>query len=276
MPNTDNITRPFTLVSFGRSGTSLVHNILAAHPDVEGCGETQPLIFGTWEGTRRVGGVVRMDQSLPAGTAHETRCAKSVRAVFLSMFPDDGTKHWVHKPINVPFTINQQQRRFPKRFDAHAKDYWKVIGGAFPDGKVITVLRHPYDVALSATRYWENPIDRIWRSIVNMAQILSQDSAPVSLALRHHVLATDPTPEISRLLDHLGLDHHPACFEAAEKVYVSKPGSGRRPKSEMTDHTRRAFSHRAEWDQLDMSSFTDQDRQILINMWAKYGEPLNF
>ena len=58
MPNEDNILRPITLVSYGRSGTSLVHNILAAHPDIEGCGETMPLIFAETERLLKPGGIV--------------------------------------------------------------------------------------------------------------------------------------------------------------------------------------------------------------------------
>lgn len=275
MPNPANITQPITLVSFGRSGTSLIYNILSAHPDVDGCGETQPLIFGPWEGARRVGGVIRPDATLPKGTPHDTRCARAVQAVFLSMFPSN-LPRWVHKPINVPFTVNERQRKFPKRFERHAAHYWHVLGHSFPRGQVITVLRHPYDVVLSAKRYWDNPVESIWRSIVCMAQILDHPDTPVTLALRHKTLVEDPEPEIARLLDHVDLSHHPACFAAADKVYVPERGKGRQPKAKMTDHTARAFSHRAEWHQLDKSSFTDEDHEILIRMWAKYGETLSF
>ena len=276
MPNEDNILRPITLVSYGRSGTSLVHNILAAHPDIEGCGETMPLIFGTWEGSKRVRNVIRPDQTLPEGVSHNVRSGKAVRAVFQAMFPNRDTPHWVHKPINVPFTVTQRDRQSEERFEEQAEAYWTTMRHSWPDGTASTVRRQPDEVARSAVRYWGFPTERIWRSIVNMAQILNHETSPVTLALRHSVLASEPEPEIARLLDHLGLSHDPACFAAAEKVYVPKRGEGRRPKAEMTDHVQRAFSHRDQWDQLDMSSVTDRDREILTQMWARFGEPLNF
>lgn len=275
MPNVDNITSPITLVSFGRSGTSLIFNVLRAHPDVDACGETQPLIFGTWEGARRVGGVIRPDKTLPEGADHDLRCARAVRSVFLTTFPSDAPR-WCHKPINVPFTIAEGQRVPPDRFAPHVPKYWHTLASSFPDGQVITVLRHPYDVALSAWRYWNNPLPKIWRSIVCMAQLLLHDDAPVGLALRHRAFVETPEEEITRLLDHVGLSHHPACFEAAKKVYVPKMGTSERDKADMKGHTARGFSHRAAWDKLDMRTFTDEDRQILVDMWAKYGETLSF
>lgn len=275
MPNPGNIARPITLISYGRSGTSLAFNILAAHEDVDGCGETMPLLFGTWEGAQRLKGVVRSDGEPGPETDHRARCGKAVRAAFLSFF-ESPAPDWVHKPINVPWTIPNPVRNDPARFEQAAADYWQTMAFSFPQSRNLTILRHPYDVVLSARAYWKYPLDHIWRSIVNMAQIVNHADSDISFAISHQRLVTEPEVEIRRLLAHVGLSEDPACFAAAEKVYVPKKGAGRRPKAKMADHVARAFSHRERWDSIDMSGFTDADREIIAAMWARFGEELTF
>jgi len=146
----------------------------------------------------------------------------------------------------------------------------------FPQATNITVLRHPYDVALSAQAYWGHPIERIWRHIVRMAQVIDHPDSPIRFAVSHARMSQEPEPEIARLLDHVGLSHDPACFAAATKVYVSAKGAGAKPKAQMTDHVERAFSHRDRWSELDRSSFTDEDHEVLTRMWARFDETLTF
>ena len=276
MPNADNITRPITLVSYGRSGTSLVHRVLGSHPDVDACGETQPLIFGTWEATSRVRNVIRRDIHLPQGVDFDERCAKAVRAVFLGHFDAPGKPRWAHKPINLPYTFERRQKDNPRKMDRALDTYWPIMTACFPQATNITVLRHPYDVALSAQAYWGHPIERIWRHVVRMAQVIDHPDSPIRFAVSHARMSQEPEPEIARLLDHVGLSHDPACFAAATKVYVSAKGAGAKPKAQMTDHVERAFSHRDRWSELDRSSFTDADHEVLTRMWARFDETLTF
>ena len=191
MPNPDNITRPITLVSYGRSGTSLVHRVLGSHPQVDACGETQPLIFGTWEATSRVRNVIRPDTHLPKGVDFDERCAKAVRAVFLAHFDAPGKPRWAHKPINLPYTFDRRQKENPRRMARAIESYWPIMNACFPEATAITVLRHPYDVALSAQAYWGHPIERIWRHMVRMACVCSPRICATSCAWRKS--STTPT-----------------------------------------------------------------------------------
>lgn len=276
MPNPDNITSPVTLVSYGRSGTSLVHRVLGAHPEVDACGETQPLIFGTWEATSRVRHVIRRDTHLPGGVDFDARCAKAVRAVFLAHFDAPEKPRWAHKPINLPYTFDRRQKDNPRKMARALDSYWPIMNACFPDAANITVLRHPYDVALSAQAYWGHPIERIWRHIVRMAAVIDHADSPIRFAVSHARMSQEPEAEIARLLDHVGLSHDPACFAASDMVYVGKRGAGAKPKAKMTDHVARAFSHKDRWSELDRSSFTDADHEVLTAMWARFGETLTF
>lgn len=276
MPNTDNITRPITLVSFGRSGTSLAFNIMGAHPEVDACGETAPLLFGTWRAAERENNVIRPDPELGQGGDHDLRCGKAVRGAFLGMFGGDERPRWLHKPINVPYPISVRERRDPGRFEAACVWYWRALKTSFPDGRNITILRHPYDVVLSAAEFWGNPVERIWRNLVCMAKIIDHADSDIRFAISHRRFVEDPEPEVRRLLNEVGLSEHPDCFAAVDRVYVARRGEHRQPKQKMAEHVGRGFSRRDAWAKLDMSSFTDADREALAAMWARFGETLEF
>lgn len=271
MPDAGNIDAPISLVSMGRSGTSLVSNILRAHPDVQFCGETSPLLFGTWEGAQRTRGHIPPHA---ATISHDARAAGAVQAAFLASFDAPGTPHWFQKPINVPWSIPDHLRDDPAMHARIGAGYWRAMAACFPRGQVITILRHPYDVLISAIGYWDNPASRIWRNMVVMARILTHPDSPVTLALRHAAFVDDPASEISRLLDHLGLGHHPACYRAPDLVYVPAPGRTRRPRAEEPQVLARNFAHRDRWADLDLSFATPDDRTALSALWAHFGHEL--
>ena len=274
MPNPDNSDSPITLLSYGRSGTSLTMSIMRGHPDVLACGETGPMIFGIWQTMERVRGVIRPDPELGGKEAHDARCAKAVRAVFEATFPDEGQPHWFHKPINTSAIFRQSMQRWSTQ--RQGDWYWNVLNSCFPRGRTLTILRHPYDVVLSSAEYLKADPQGAWEGIVGMAELILHDKSTVDFALSHRRLVEDPEPEITRLLTHLRLSHHPRCYKATERVYVPERNLNRVPKEDMQDHVRRGFSRRDEWHKLDTSKFTDRDRETLVKMWARFGEPLEF
>lgn len=275
MPDRQNIDAPITLVAHGRSGTSAIMQILGAHPDVEVCGETQALLSGVWHSAERLKGIVRPDQTLGEDADHAERCALAVRAAFLSMFPPTGSPRWMHKPIGIPWVFDapgMRERPFPQR----SAWYWDALARTFPRGTVLTVLRHPYDVVLSAEAYWGTPHAQTWRGLVRMARLLTHRDAPVGFAVSFRRLAADPAAEIARLLDHLALSPDAACFAAAGTVFVPDPGSRAAAKADLPGRVADGFGRRADWHRIDRSGFTDADRDALVRLFAAWDEPLDF
>ncbi|WP_112320403.1 sulfotransferase [Oceanibium sediminis] len=275
MPNPSNITRPISLVSHGRSGTSLVMNILGAHPDVMTVGETAPMLFGIWHAVERVKGIIRPDPEL-AGEDHDARCAKAVRAAFLATFPDPdpAPAHWMQKPINMPWVTNH----LPGIRDMQGKAawYWHAFHSSFPESRTITVLRHPYDVVASAMEWWNASPQGAWDNLVRMAKVIDHPDSGVAMALSHQRLAEDPAPEVARLLTHLGLRDDPACLAAVDRVYVARRGTGPLAKGDVPERVASAFSRQDRWSTIDMSGYTTADRDALAAMWARFGEHLQF
>ncbi len=50
MPNADNISGPTNIHGIGRSGTTLLQNILGATGDLQICNETPALVFAPYRG----------------------------------------------------------------------------------------------------------------------------------------------------------------------------------------------------------------------------------
>lgn len=262
------------MIAHGRSGTSLFMNILRSHRDVVAVGETAPLLFGSYNAMERVRGTIRADPELGGAEAHDARCGKAVRAMYLASFADDGAKRWTQKPINVPYTFNLMPG--VRQFRHKAAWYWKALGTTFPESTNLTILRHPYDVVLSSAEYWGMPQRRAWDGIVQMARILNHPASDVQFAVSHARLVTEPETEVARLLNFLDLSPDPHCLKAVDRVYVPRRRETRIPKSEMEDHVARGFSRKDSWSQLELGHVRNRDRDILVALWARFGETLTF
>ncbi|MEM8869555.1 MAG: sulfotransferase [Pseudomonadota bacterium] len=274
MPNIANITAPISMIAHGRSGTSLFMNILRAHPDVVTVGETAPMLFGSFQAMERVRGTIRPDPEVGGREKHNERCGKAVRAMFLASFPDKGEPRWMQKPINAPYAMGLLKG--VRQYRHKAAWYWNALNTTFPDSTNLTILRHPYDVVLSSSEYWGVPTKRAWDGVVNMARILNHPASDVRFAVSHARLVSEPDAEVSRILSYLDLTPHPGCFKATERVYVPKRQATRIPKTKMQDHVARAFSRKTDWSRMDMSKFRNRERDILVALWARFGETLTF
>ncbi len=274
MPNIRNINAPITLIANGRSGTSLVQSIFNNHPVFDTCGENAAQIFGTWHATERLKGLVRPDHALGRDIDFRLRCGKAVRAVVLETFRRPGKKHWMQKPIGVPWVwwaLGKQGLSEEERI----KWYWQVLEYSFPEGQNITVLRHPYDVVLSAEKYWGISLEKAWASIVRMARILGHDSANITHAVSYDQLVQEPLGETERLFSAIDRPFSIKTLQAFERIWV--PEMNTRDTALQPDHPRfvARFSRQAEWGRLQGVDFPLEEREVIIAMWRRYGVGLS-
>lgn len=274
MPNKNNIDAPVTLIANGRSGTSLCQAIFSHHPDFDTCGETGALLFGVWHSVEQLKGIVRPDRFLPADSSFDLRCGKAVRAAFITTFRAPNKKYWVHKPIGTPWVWSRIKQT--STAEEAAAWYWRALTTAFPQSKTITILRHPYDVVLSASEYWKIDVKAAWRSIVNMAEILEHPASSVVHAVDYDQLLHDPAGETLKLFDAVDRPFHTDCLKAFEKLWVQQQKSKPGQISAAPDKIKQNFSRRESWASLKTSDFSNQDHDTLIRMWAKYGVELRF
>lgn len=275
MPNSNNILAPVTLIANGRSGTSLIQSIFQNHPAFDICGETAAQIFGTFHATDRLEGLVRADYRLAQGVDFKERSGKATRAAFLDTFRNPNKRFWMHKPIGVPWVWQALGQRGMSE-EERIKWYWQVLAYTFPEGTNITVLRHPYDVTLSAEKYWGITLKQAWGSIVRMARILGHRDAAIKHAVVYDSLVQEPLAETERLFAAIERPFNPASLRAFEHIWVPEMGARKVALEENNPRLQARFTRKEEWDRVRAAGFSQEDHNTLSAMWQRYGAELTF
>jgi tetratricopeptide (TPR) repeat protein len=197
---------PVFIIGMPRSGTTLVEEILAAHPAVHGGGEMRHLpdtlreVFGFDESAGRTP-YPEIVPSLTPDALHDAGAAYLERA-------------WQQAPdashITDKLTTNY----------LHAG----MIHLALPQAKIIHVARDPLDACLSCfanvfeqgSMPWAYDLATLGRHCARYLElmrhwrrVLPQDAV---LDVRYEELVADPEPQVRRLLAHIGLPWDPQCL----------------------------------------------------------------
>jgi len=199
------------IVGLPRSGTTLVEQILASHPQVHGAGE------------------------LP-----------DVRNVFRSL-PELARMAWADSfdALNAldPATMDRAARRYIERLDCMAPadaarvvdkmpdniEMLGLIALLWPNARVIVCRRDLRDVAIScwqtpfASILWANDYEQLARRFANYQRILSywKMTKPIHwLDFSYEDLIRDVEQQSRRLIEFVGLEWNPIChdFHATNRV----------------------------------------------------------
>lgn len=263
---------PITLISHGRSGTSLLQNIFDAHPDISVAGETADLIFSTWYSIERAKGIIPGLIEEGKLVPWERRVARGVRAVFDEILQLK-TAYWMQKPIGQPFVINYL-RKDGMSLDEWFQLYWTILQQVFPKGKFITVLRHPCDVVLSSGEYWGREQAGVWHGIATMSRCILHPASKITYAVNYHQLVEEPEPTVKALFEHLEVPYNPCVLDAFNYVYVPNHDRWKQDKQNFTDKVSKKFSRQDEWDKLDMSIPNPEDLAAIRQVWERFGHSL--
>ena len=211
MPNELNIKSPITLISYGRSGTSLISNIMGMNSDVHFVGETASLAFFTALGLEVSKDIV--DSNVPDLTVKSSEC---IRLLFLHLFKSEKAR-WFQKPIGIPEAFNTLHY---KTEDEQNVWYWNVLKEAFPEAIYLTVLRNPIDVVVSSALYWGFNVTATMIQLARMAEIITHPLSLVSYAVLYDDLVAHPKREISELCRWARLDYSDDMLRAMDVKHV--------------------------------------------------------
>ncbi len=193
--------RPVFVLGMPRSGTTLVEQILAAHPQVHGCGELTGIVAIVQDAFERTG--LRWPQDAAGFDAAWLRCrAVDYLQTAAKPAPDD-TKRLIDKqPYNF----------------LHVG----LIAMLFADARIVWCRRDPRDVALSIYSESFSPLssyatdlDDIRFFIDGQERLMRhwQSVSPLSiLEVRYEDVVTDTEMQARRLIDFAGLPWDPACL----------------------------------------------------------------
>jgi tetratricopeptide (TPR) repeat protein len=195
--------RPVFIVGLPRSGTTLVEQILAAHPAVHGAGE----LFDLHKTFKNL----HLDLDPPASDPFE-----AVRKL-------------------TPSSVQKSARRYLDRLTEIAPEAERVVDKMpdnarllgliailFPKAKIIVCHRDLRDVAISCrqtgftTNLWTNDWDHIAQRFADHQRIIEhwrQTAVIPWLDVRYEDLVRDFENHARRLIDFIGLDWNPACLD---------------------------------------------------------------
>lgn len=197
------LPRPILIVGMPRSGTSLVEQILANHPQIAAAGESQAL-------PELVSSLVsqRINPSAITQTLTQARTAYLQElATAAQLTPNDAPSFITDKnPMNL-FCLGHAMGIEPDLIIVRVhRDLRDVCFSCYtsplsPD--------HNYKFDLATCAHFASTAHRVLDHIATVART---DSRATWIDIEYESLTRDPTATITNLLQSLGLDPHPDCF----------------------------------------------------------------
>jgi tetratricopeptide (TPR) repeat protein len=232
--------QPIFIVGFPRSGTTLVEQMLCAHPAIAG-GDELPMIHALtqsaphllasplaypeslselWMGDGQEGLEVLRDQYL--------RGARHLRA-------SDPTRPWFtdKMPLN--------------------ETHLGLIGLLFPASPIVQLIRHPLDVVLSVFSnqlthgfHCAATLQSAATHFARIAELVAATRAEMALRhlmLRYEDVVSDPETAMRRLSAFIGIDYDPRCLRFTENRRYARTASHAQVTEPLYDRSQYRWRH---------------------------------
>jgi tetratricopeptide (TPR) repeat protein len=189
------------VVSLPRSGSTLVEQILASHPQIEGANEIPDLPQVIEDESRRRG--QPFPRWVPTATAED----------------------WLRLGHDYLARTARWRQRCPRFTDKNLTT-WELVGAALamlPGARVVNCRRDPVETCFACYRqlfssgaHFSYDLDEManhYRDYDRLSRYWRQRYPGRIFEQVHELLLADPETRIRRLLDFCGLDFHPACLD---------------------------------------------------------------
>ncbi|HEX8482772.1 MAG TPA: sulfotransferase [Allosphingosinicella sp.] len=216
---------PIFILGMPRAGSTLIEQILASHPDVEGTMELPDIPALA----RKVGGrKLRSEQG-----SYPERLAELSPAELAVLGEEYLERTRVQRKTGRPFFIDKMPNNW-----AHSGFIHLIL----PNARIIDARRHPLACGFSNFKqhfargqgfsYDLADLGRYYRAYVRLMSHFDRVLPGRVHRVIHERLVDDPETEVRRLLDHLGLPFDPACLRFHENERAVRTASSeqvRRP-----------------------------------------------
>lgn len=194
---------PIFIVGMPRSGTSLVEQILASHPDVAAAGELEVLS----EVERRATSITGNHGSYPECL----RCVSSSEMTVLA-------GHYLSAIANIAKGVQFVTDKLPVNYERLG-----LIEKLFPNARIIHTTRHPLDTCLSC--YFQNfgnthtyssdlrALGEVYRVYERLMRHWREKLSIRIHDLSYEALVSEPEQTVRRLLEFCGLPWDLRCLE---------------------------------------------------------------
>ena len=219
------------VVSMPRAGSTLIEQVLASHPDVEGANELFDL------------GDLLQAESARRGRPFPEWIAEATPADWQRLGQEylDRTARW---------------RQSRPRFTDKALDNWRYIGAVMamlPGARFVDCRRDPLETCLSCYRqlfargqvfsYDLAELAAFWRRYDHSMRMWSSRYPAAIRSQSHERLIADPEQEVRALLDFCGLPFDPACLRSHDTERPVRTMSAAQVRQPLRADTARAWRY---------------------------------
>ena len=233
---------PVFIVGMPRSGTTLVEQLLAAHPGVHGAGELSGILRLAGEVASHAGaevdplrtGVVSMNAALrPGAGAAYPECVRALDTEQIAAF---GQRYLEQLRVH-----SSEAARISDKLPGNYL-HLGFIATILPGAKIIHCRRNPLDTAISiyftdfmVEHEYSNDLRAIGRLIRGMRALMAHWEAVLGariLTVDYEALVADPEPVVRAMVAHVDLDWDGACLrhhKVARAVHTASVWQVRQP-----------------------------------------------
>lgn len=226
MPNPTNVSAPINIFGIGRSGTTLLQNILGTSGFIQVCNETNDFVCGCW----RSGELLNPSHDRQATGDTNAWTMRALHAALCAALPSDKPS-WCQKLAGIPKHINWDNLLSADDF-AYAPElpfpyawYWRAISQAFPHSSDVLILRDYRDVIISRNLLSQWAPKSIGEDIAFHYNLMAHPASRVRHVIHLETLAAKPEAVIFALCDFLGIQYCSSFLQAMG--WYAAPASGR-------------------------------------------------
>jgi hypothetical protein len=245
MPNNANVASPINIHGFGRSGTTVLQNILGQTGFIQVCNETAPLVFNCYRGGELL--LPSHDKSVAGLPGDGSAPVRAVHAAFCATMAS-GKSAWCQKLGGIPNSvvwenlITDADRGFAHLpYEFPYGWYWRALRHCFPQSRDILILRDWRDIVASRVDYSGYKPADVARDLAVYWMAIAHPESRFDHVLRQPDLASAPEATVAQLFAALGLQY--------EERYLGALGWYASGKTRTLDEGRKSgFSWRAAFD----------------------------
>lgn len=222
MPNKRNIEAPINLHGLGRSGTTLLQNLIGESPDIQTCNETAGLIYCAW----RAGEAALLSSDTSRALVAEVLPRHLVHLSLMSSMPSRKPR-WSQKIGGLPnqvawnniTTDDRDYARGP--FPFPYSWYWRVVREAFPSSYDVLILRNYKDVIVSRALFSRWDAQSMAETVAVYFNLLAHPAAKIDHCIFFDDLVAEPERTSTFLFEKLGVAMPSTAARAFDEYCVS-------------------------------------------------------
>ena len=207
MPSSDNICAPINIHGIGRSGTTLLQNLLAETGHVQVCNETGGMIFSCYRG-----GEVALLSDDTDSLLSAAELPATIARVALCVAMPSRKRRWCQKLGGIPnhvvwsMTTTADRDYASQPYPFPYEWYWHVLRDNFPASRDVLILRDYRDIIVSRYQLSGWPPADMAAAIAVYFNLMAHPMAKIDHVVLFRDLVSHPEATVTDILAALGIE----------------------------------------------------------------------